>query len=44
MYPKYWDRHAWVNRVDPDQTSQIAASDAELHHMSQTKQFLDTNG
>ena len=29
--PKYWDRKAFVNSVDPDQTPQNAASDQGLH-------------
>ena len=29
--PKYWDRLAWANSVDPDQMLQNAASDQGLH-------------
>ena len=29
--PKYWDRQAWANSVDPDQMLQNAASDQGLH-------------
>ena len=29
--PKYWDREAFANCVDPDQTRQNAASDLGLH-------------
>ena len=29
--PKYWDRQAWANCVDLDQTPQNAASDQGLH-------------
>ena len=28
--PKYWDRQAWANSVDPDQMLQNAASDQGL--------------
>ena len=30
-YSKFWDRQAWPNSVDPDQTPQNAASDQGLH-------------
>ena len=30
---KYWDRQAWANSVDPDQTPQNAASDQGLHFL-----------
>ena len=29
--PKYWDRQAWANSVDPDQMPQNVASDQGLH-------------
>ena len=29
--PKYWDRQAWANSVDPDQMPQNATSDQGLH-------------
>ena len=31
---KYWDRQAWANSVDPDQTPLNAASDLDLHCLS----------
>ena len=39
--PKYWDRQAWVNSVDPDQMPQNAASDQGLHRLPLTT-ILDT--
>ena len=30
--PKYWDRQALANSVDPDQLPQNAASDQALHY------------
>ena len=30
---KYWDRQAWANSVDPNQTSQIVASDQGLQYL-----------
>ena len=29
--PKYWDRQAWANSVDPDQMPQNVASDQGPH-------------
>ena len=29
--PKYWNRQAWANSVDPDQMPHSAASDLGLH-------------
>ena len=31
--PKYWDRQAWANSVDPDQMPHSAASDQGLHFL-----------
>ena len=31
--PEYWDRQAWANSVDPDQTPQNAPSDQDLHYI-----------
>ena len=38
--PKYWDRQAFTNSVDPDQMPQDAASDQDLHCLSYIQQFL----
>ena len=32
--PKYWDRQAFANRVDPDQMLHNVASDQDLHCLS----------
>ena len=37
--PKYWDRHAWTNSVDPDQMLQNAASDQGLHCLLLIQQY-----
>ena len=37
--PKYWDRHAWANSADPDQTPRPAASDQGLHCLPIIQQF-----
>ena len=39
--PKYWNRHAWTNNVDPEQKLQNAAFDQGLHYVSLIQQFLD---
>ena len=39
IYSTYSERHAWANRVDPDQTPQNAASDQVLHCLSLIQQF-----
>ena len=31
--PKYWDRHAYANSVDPDEMPQNAASRQGLHYL-----------
>ena len=41
--PKYRGRQAWSNSVDPDQTSQNAVSDQDLHGLSFMQQILDTS-
>ena len=38
--PNYWDRQALANSVDPDQTSQNAASDQGLHCLPLVHQNL----
>ena len=38
--PKYWDRYAFANSVDPDQMSQNAASDLGLHCVSYIEQYF----
>ena len=38
--PKYWDRNAWANSEDPDQTPQSAASDQGLHCLPLIKQYF----
>ena len=40
---KYFDRQAWANSVDPDQTPQNAASDQGLRCLSLNQQFLETS-
>ena len=40
-YCIYWDIHTNANSVDPDQTSQITASDQGLHCSPLIQQFLD---
>ena len=42
--PKYWDRNAWENNVDPDQMLHSAASDLGLHclpFIQQLFQYID---
>ena len=41
-YPifKYWDKQAWANSVDPDQTPQNKASDLGLHCLPLIQQCL----
>ena len=39
IYPKYWDRQAWANSVDPDQTPHFAASDLCLHCLPLRQQY-----
>ena len=41
--PKYWDRQAWTNSVDPDQTPQNAASDQGLHCLPLVQQQNSLN-
>ena len=41
--PEYWDRQDWLNRVDPDQMPQNAASDQGLHCLPLIQQFLHTS-
>ena len=38
-YPKYSDRKAWANSVDPDQTPHNVASDLGLHSLQPLHQF-----
>ena len=37
--PKYWDKQAWANSVDPDQTPQKAAFNQGLHCLPLIQQF-----
>ena len=37
---KYWDRYAFANCVDPDQTPQNAASDQGLHSLPYIQQYF----
>ena len=39
--PKYWDRQAWANSVDPDQMPQNAASYQGLHCLPLAQHYLD---
>ena len=39
--PKYWDRKAWANSVDPDQMPQNVASDQGLYCLPLLKQYTD---
>ena len=39
IYPKYWDRQARENSVDPDQTPHNAASDLGLHCLPLIQHF-----
>ena len=42
--PKYWDRQAWANSVDPDQMPQNVASDQGLQCLPLIQHnFLDTS-
>ena len=41
LNPKYSDKQAWANSVDPDQTPQNAASDQGLHGLQLIQQSLD---
>ena len=43
IYPKYWDRRACADSVDPDQMPQNAASDQGLHCLPLIQQFLHTS-
>ena len=38
--PKYWDRQAYANSVDPDQTPLNAASDQGLHCLLLVQQYF----
>ena len=38
--PKYWDRQAFANSVDPDQLPQNVASDQGLHCLPYIKQYF----
>ena len=38
--PKYWDRRAFANSIDPDQTPQNVASDQGLHSLPYTQQYF----
>ena len=38
--PKYWDRQACANSVDPDQMPQNAASDQGLHCLPLVQQYF----
>ena len=38
--PGYWDRQAFANSVDPDQTPQYAASDQGLHCLPYIQQYF----
>ena len=40
--PKYWDKKAFANSVDPDQMPQNAASDQGLHYLPY-RNILDTS-
>ena len=42
IYPKYWERQAEINSIEPDQMLQNAASDKGLHCFPMNQQFLDT--
>ena len=43
LYPKYFDRQAEANSVDPDQMPQNVASDLGLHCLPFIQQLLDTS-
>ena len=38
--PKYWDRQAFANSADPDQTPQITASNQGLHCLPYIQQYF----
>ena len=38
--PKYWDRQAFANSVDPDKTMQSAASEQGLHCLPYIQQYF----
>ena len=38
--PKYWDRKAFANSVDPDRTPRFAASDQGLHCFPYIQQYF----
>ena len=40
IYPKYLDKQAWTNSVDPDQRLQNAASDQGLHCLPFIKEYF----
>ena len=42
--PKYWDRQAYANSVDPDQTPQNAASDRVCTVCHSSSNILDATG
>ena len=39
--PKYWDRQAWADSVDPDQMLKNKASSQDLYCLQFIQQFLD---
>ena len=41
-FPKFSDRQAWPNSLDPDQMLQNAASDQGLHCLLLIQQFFGT--
>ena len=43
IYPKYWDRQAWADCADPDQTIQNVASEQGIQSMQPIQQFLNTS-
>ena len=38
--PKYWDRQAFANSIDPDQTLQNVPSDQGLQYLPYKQQYL----
>ena len=38
-YPKYFDRQAWANSVDPDQTPHNMVSDKGLHWLPTSSNY-----
>ena len=41
--PKFWDRQAWANSEDPDQTLETVASDQVYTVCYSSNTFLDTS-